>query len=86
MNQIVAAYNPFIYRYIILILQREQTWFISSCLLLEELVGRPILATDVLCDPGEVVYTLCAILIVDYESQDETANLLVPEGVLLQGC
>lgn len=47
---------------------------------------RPILATDVLCDPGEVMYTLCAFLIVDYESQDETANLLVPEGVLLQGC
>lgn len=30
MTQIVVACNLFIYRYIMFILQREQTWFISS--------------------------------------------------------
>lgn len=37
-------------------------------------MGRPILATDVLCDPGEVMYPLWAFLIVDCESKDGTAT------------
>lgn len=40
---------------------------------LSRLVGGPVPATDVLGDPGEVTYPLCAFLIIDCESKDRMA-------------